>query len=101
MLLVILRSVQKSQDSKVWMQGMDGAHLSAWMHGLTASEDLEHALGTEGRDRFSDLFDLYASYGGAGLQLLKDSGDEEFLEFFAGIAASLISFRKKRSIKYA
>ena len=46
----ILRSVKKSQHTVGWMTEMDGAHLSAWMHCLTASEDLEHALGPEGRD---------------------------------------------------
>ena len=45
----ILRAVQKSEHSRGWMQEMDRAHLSAWLHCLTASEVLEHALGTEGR----------------------------------------------------
>jgi hypothetical protein len=45
----ILRSVHKNQHSRGWMREMDGAHLSAWLHCLTASEDLEHALETEGR----------------------------------------------------
>ena len=54
----ILRSVQKSQHSRGWRQRMDGAHLSAWMHCLTASEVLEHALGPEGRSQLSDVLDL-------------------------------------------
>jgi hypothetical protein len=63
----ILRSVQKNQhSSRRWMRDMDGAHLSTWLHCLTASEDLELALGTEGRSQLSDLLDLPPSYGGAG-----------------------------------
>jgi len=77
------------------MQEMDGAHLSAWLHCLTASEVLEHALGPEGRSQLSDLLDLPPSYGGAGLQSLEDSADEEFLGSFAAIAASLITFSRK------
>jgi hypothetical protein len=45
----ILRSVHKISLSIGWMQEMDGAHLSAWLHYLTACEKLEHALGPEGR----------------------------------------------------
>ena len=75
----ILRSVQKSQHSRGWMREMDGAHLSACLRCLATSEDLEHALGTEGRSHLSDLLDLPPSYGGEGIQLLEDSSDEEFL----------------------
>ena len=47
----ILRSVQRCKHAKGWMQEMDGAHLSACLHRLIASEDLEmHALGLEGRN---------------------------------------------------
>ena len=91
----ILRSVQKSQHSRRWRQRMDGAHLSAWLHCLTASEALEHALGPEGRSQLSDRLDLSPSYGGAGLQSLEDSTDEEFLGYFAAIAPSLITFCRK------
>ena len=80
------------------MRDMDDAHLSAcWLHCLTASEIMEHALGTEGRSQLSDLLDLPPSYGGrgAGLQSLEDSADEEFLGSFAAIAAALISFCRK------
>ena len=69
------------------MMEMDGAHLSTWLHCLTASEDLEHALGTEGRSQLSDLLILPPSYGGTGLQSLEDSADEEFLGSIAAIAA--------------
>jgi hypothetical protein len=71
---------------------MDKAHLSAWMHCLAASDDLEQALDPEGRDHLSNLLDLPASYGGAGLHSLEACADEELLGSFAGIAASLITF---------
>ncbi len=45
----ILKSVQKSHHSRGWMRENDNAHLSAWLHCLTASEGLDHALGKEGR----------------------------------------------------
>jgi hypothetical protein len=77
------------------MRDMDGAHLSAWLHCLAASEVLEHALGKEDRSRLSDLLDLPPSYGGAGHQSLEDSADEEFLGSFAAIAAALITFCTK------
>jgi hypothetical protein len=63
----ILKSVQKSQHSRGWMREMDGAHISAWMYNLIASEDLEHALGTESRSQLSDLLNLPPFYGEAGL----------------------------------
>ena len=88
----ILRSVQKSQHSTGWMRDMDGAHLSAWLHCLPASEVLEHALGPEGKSQLSDLLDLPPSYGGAGIQSLEDSADEKFLGSFAAIASALIFF---------
>ncbi len=85
----ILRSVQKSQHSRGWMQEMNGAHLiSAWLHCLNASEDLEHAFGPEGMSKLSDLLELPPSYGGAGLQSPEDSADEEFMGSFAAIPAS-------------
>ena len=88
----ILRSVQKNQHSRGWMREMDGAHISAWLRYLTASEDLELALGPEGMSQISDLLDPPPSYGGVGLQSLEDSADEEFLGSFVAIAAALISF---------
>ena len=91
----ILRSMQKNQPSKGWMREMDSARLSAWLHCLTASEDLELALGPAGRSQLSDILDLPPSYGWAGLQSLEDSADEEFLGSFAAIAAALISFCRK------
>ena len=63
---------------------MNGAHLSTWLHRLTTSEDMEHALGTEGRSQLSNLLDMPTYYGGAGLQSQEDSADEEFMGSFAG-----------------
>ncbi len=45
-----------------------------------------------------NFLDLPASFGGAGLESLEHSADEEFLGSFAGIAASLISFCRKAEI---
>ncbi len=88
----ILKLVQKNNHSAGWMTNMDGAHLSAWMHCLTASGDLENDLGMERKVGVSELLDLPASYGGAGLQSLDLAPNEEFMGSFAGIAAALISF---------
>ena len=72
----ILRSVQKNKHVVGWVKEMDGAHLSAWLHFLTASKDVEQAFGPEGREHLSDLLDLPASYGVAGLHSLETSEDE-------------------------
>ena len=49
-------------------------------------------MGPEGKRNLSELLNLSASYGGAGLKTLLASAGEEFLGSFAGIAAALISF---------
>jgi hypothetical protein len=81
-----------------WMKEMDGAHLSAWLQCLTASEDLETDLGPEERGNLLELMDMSASYGGAGLQSLELSANEEFLGSFAEIAAALITFCKNTEL---
>ena len=48
-LLHILRSVQKGKHTVGWMTKMDGAHLSSWLHCLTASEDLKTGVGSSGK----------------------------------------------------
>ena len=58
----ILKSVQKNNHTAGWIAEIDGAHLSAWLHCLIASEDLENNLGSEGRVGFSELLDLPASH---------------------------------------
>jgi hypothetical protein len=94
----ILKSVQKNHMSVGWMKDMDEAHLSVWLHCLSASEVLEHALGPEGKEQLTDILDLPASYGGAGLHSLELSCDEELVGFFAGVTAALISFCKKTEL---
>jgi hypothetical protein len=64
----IMRSVQKNQHSIGWMREMDGAHLFAWLHCLTSSEDLEHALKAHGKDQLASQLDLHPAYGGTGMQ---------------------------------
>jgi len=91
----ILRSVQKNKHTVGWMTKMNGTHLLAWLHCLTASEELKHAMGPEGRKQLSDLLDMLASYGGARLQSLEASADVEFRGSFAGIASAMISFYRK------
>jgi len=72
---------------------MDDAHVvSTWLHSLTASTDLESALGPHARDQLSGLLDLPPAFRGIGLQSLERSADEELLGSFASISSSLISF---------
>ena len=65
----ILRSVQKNKHSRGWIREMDGAHLPTWLRCLTASEDMEHVLGTKVRGQLSDLLDNH--FGVVFLQLVK------------------------------
>jgi len=65
---------------------------------LTASDDLEHALGMERRGHLSELVALPAYYGSVGLLSLEPYTDEEYLGSFAGIAAALIFFGKKTEL---
>ncbi len=71
---------------------MDDAHVSTWMHCLSTSTDLEHAIGHPSRDQLAGLIYLTLAFVGIGMQSLKRSTDEELLGSFAGISASLISF---------
>ena len=80
------------------MKEMDGARLFAWLHCLTSSEDLKHALGAHGRDMLAAQLDLPAAYGRAGLQSMESSADEELLGSFATIYASLIAFCKNADL---
>jgi hypothetical protein len=47
----LLKLVEKSPRTERWMKEMDEAHVLTWLHCLTASPDLENALGTEERDQ--------------------------------------------------
>ena len=91
-LVYLLKSIQKISQTVLWMREMDDAQVSTWLHCLTASTDLEHAIGSQARDQLAGLTDLPPTFGGIGLQYLERSADEKFLGSFAGIYASLISF---------
>ncbi len=77
---------------------MDVAHVSTRLHCLTASINLEHAVGPQPLDHLSGHLDLPPSYGGIGLQSLERNADEEMLGSFAGISASLIAFCRKTKL---
>ena len=55
---------------------MDIAHLSARLHCLTTSEDLNNDLDAAGKANISELLDLSPSFGGAGIQSMDAAADE-------------------------
>jgi len=73
------------------MREMDDAHVFTWLHCLSASTDLEYAIGPSARDQLAGLIDLPLAFGGIGMQSLERSADEELLGSFAGISAFIIS----------
>ena len=91
-LIYLLKAVQKNPQTTLWMREMEDAHVSNWMQCLSASTDLEHAIGHSARDQLAGLIDLPPAGGGIGLHTLERSADVELLGSFAGISASLISF---------
>jgi hypothetical protein len=91
-LIYLLKTVQKNPQTTRWMREMDDAHVSTWLHCLTASTELESASGPTARDQLTRLLDLPPSLGGIGMQSLERSADEELLGSFASISSSLISF---------
>jgi hypothetical protein len=91
----LLKSLEKNESTQKWTAEMNTAHVSTWLHCLTVSPDLEHALGPTKLDMLIEWLDLPPSYGGSGLNSLVRSADEELLGSFAGIAASLIAFCRK------
>ena len=44
-LFYLLKSLQKNPHIALWMREIDDAHVSTWLHCLSASTDLEHAIG--------------------------------------------------------
>jgi hypothetical protein len=80
------------------MKEMDKAHVLTWLHCLTASPDLENAMGTEEIGQLSAWLDLLPSYWGGGMNSLSRSADEEFLGSFTTIAASLFAFFRKTEL---
>jgi len=53
----ILKSTQQNLDTVLWIRGIDAAHLSAWLHCLTTSSDLENDLTPPERKLLSELLD--------------------------------------------
>ena len=94
----LLKSIKKNPQTALWMQEMDTAHVSTWLHCLTASTDLENALDFPSRESLTGLLDLPPSYGGIGLQSLERAADEEFMGSFASISAALISFCRRTGL---
>jgi len=90
-LIYLLKTMQKNPQTAQWMRVMDDTHVSTWLHCLSASTVLEHAIGPLARCQLASLIDLPPTFGGIGLQFLERSSDEELLGSFAGISASLIS----------
>ena len=89
----LLKSVEKNPGTESWMKEMDSANVGTWLHCLTSSTVLEIATDdSNNMDILTDWLDLPPSYGGAGLNSLCRSVDEELLGSFAAITASLISF---------
>ena len=68
------------------------AHISVWLHCLTASTKFGHAIGPRVIEQLSDLLDIPPSYGGIDMESLERLADKELLGSFAGISASLVSF---------
>jgi hypothetical protein len=88
----ILKSIQKNENTTGWMKSIDEDHLSCWMQCLSASRDLETTLELRVLDQLSDRLNLPPTFGGAGVQSLVNSADDEFLGTSAAIASALVSF---------
>jgi hypothetical protein len=73
------------------MREMGDAHVSTWLHCLTASTDLKNAIGPLAKDQPANPIDLPPALGGIELQSLERYAYEELLCSFAGIFASLIA----------
>jgi hypothetical protein len=71
-LVYLLKSVLKNRQAVLWMREMDDAKVSTWLHCLSTSTDLEHAIGcSQARDHLAGLIDLFLTFGGIGLQSLE------------------------------
>ena len=80
------------------MLEMDFAHLATWLLCLSVSPHLEKAMDPTNKDLLIVWLDLPPSNGGAGLNSLSRSADEEFLGSFTAIATSLISLCRKTEL---
>ncbi len=54
-LIYLLKTVQKNPQTARWMREMDDADVSTWLYCLTASTELESALGPLARDQLTGL----------------------------------------------
>jgi hypothetical protein len=82
------------------MKTMDEEHLSCWIHCMSASRDLERALGPPALDQLSKQLDLSPAIGGADLLSLERSADREFPRSFASISSALIFFCRKTNLQF-
>ncbi len=62
----LLKSIQKNPLTIRWMKKMDATHVSTWLHCLTTSAALEHAMGPDSVAQLAGLLDLLPYYGGIG-----------------------------------
>ena len=53
-----LKTMQKNPRTVQCMKKIDEAHVSTWIHYLSASAYLEHAIGPHARDQLARLIDL-------------------------------------------
>ena len=88
----ILKSIPKTEDTSARMLATDEAHRSTWLRCLINSIKLEEALSREELQLLTETLDLPPQLGGAGLQSLVLSADEEFLGSWAAISAPLSEF---------
>ena len=75
----ILKSIPKIEDTSAWMLATDEAYRSNSLRCLTNSMKLEEAFAYEELGLLTETLDLPPQLGGAGLQPLELSADEEFL----------------------
>ena len=94
----LLKSVEKNPRTEPWMQEIDSASVETWLHCLTSSYILETAIDPTSMDNLTNWLDILPSYGGAGLNSLSRSVDEELFGSFADIAAYLIAFCRKTEL---
>ncbi len=65
------------------MREMDAAHVSTWLHCLTASTCLEDDLDSTTSTQPTGLMDLPTAYGGIGFLSFERAADEELLDSFS------------------
>ena len=73
MLVYLLKTVKKNPQTAQWMREMDDAHVSTWLHCLTASTDRENDISPLARDQLAGMIDISPALGGIRLQSLERS----------------------------